>query len=73
MVKRQDGQHWLIETKGREDIEVKLKDEAATYWCKNATHLCQVTWDYLKVPQNEFDKLQPSDFEELRIGLQRQI
>jgi len=71
VVKRQDGQHWLIETKGREDIEVKLKDEAATYWCKNATHLCQVTWDYLKVPQNEFEKLQPSDFEELRIALQR--
>jgi type III restriction enzyme len=71
VVKRQDGQHWLIETKGREDIEVKLKDEAASYWCKNATHLCQVTWDYLKVPQNEFEKLQPSDFEELCIGLQR--
>jgi len=71
VVKRQDGQHWLIETKGREDIEVKLKDEAASYWCKNATHLCKVTWDYLKVPQNEFEKLQPSDFDELRIGLQR--
>jgi len=42
--------------------------EATSYWCKNATHLCQVTWNYLKVPQNEFEKLQPSDFEELRIG-----
>jgi hypothetical protein len=69
VVKLQNGQHWLIETKGREDIDVKLKDEAASYWCANATALCGVNWDYYKVPQTEFEGLQPSDFEELRIGL----
>lgn len=67
--KLQGGQYWLIETKGREDIEVKLKDEAASYWCENATALCGVTWNYLKIPQNEFEVLQPDNFEELCIGL----
>jgi hypothetical protein len=34
-----DEMHWIVETKGREDIEVKKKDEAAERWCENATIL----------------------------------
>ena len=34
-----DGDHHLIETKGREDIDVVHKDRAATIWCENATLL----------------------------------
>lgn len=64
-----DGTHWIIETKGREDIEVKLKDEAATRWCENATTLTGVTWKYMKVPQKEYEALNPSSFEELISGL----
>ncbi|MDI6767644.1 MAG: DEAD/DEAH box helicase family protein [Bacteroidota bacterium] len=64
-----DGTHWIIETKGREDIEVKLKDEAAIRWCENATTLTGVTWRYMKVPQGEFEELHPSTMEELIGGL----
>jgi len=65
----QNGQHWLIETKGREDIEVALKDKAARNWCENATELTHTDWHYLKVLQSEFEQLQPNDFQELKKGL----
>ena len=60
-----DGVHHLIETKGREDIDVKHKDLAARLWCENATILTGTEWVYRKVLQKEFERLQPSDFEDL--------
>ena len=69
MARLQNGEHWLIETKGREDVEVALKDEAARYWCENATVLTDTNWQYLKVLQSAFEQLQPNDFQELKIGL----
>ncbi len=61
----EDGTKWIIETKGREDIEVKLKDNCAINWCKSATELTGESWNYLKVPQKEFEGLHPETFEEL--------
>lgn len=63
-----DGTHWLIETKGREDIDVAHKDRAARIWCENATLLAGVPWTYMKVQQTEFGKLQPGDFSQLAIA-----
>lgn len=57
--------NWIIETKGREDVEVKLKDNAAINWCKTATELTDFTWEYIKVPQKEFEQLHPDSIEEL--------
>jgi type III restriction enzyme len=68
-----DGAHWIVETKGREDIEVKRKDEAARRWCENATGLTGVSWRYLKVPQKEFEGLHPSSFNELADGIQAEL
>ncbi len=64
-----DGSHWIIETKGREDIEVILKDNAAINWCKTATKLTGTEWKYLKVLQNDFEDLRPKDFSELLAGI----
>jgi type III restriction enzyme len=63
-----DSTHWLIETKGREDLDVAHKDRAARIWCENATLLVGTPWSYLKVPQTEFSKLQPGDFAQLAIA-----
>lgn len=60
-----DGVHHLVETKGRQDIDVKHKDRAAELWCENATKLTGTEWVYRKVLQKEFEKLQPNDFEDL--------
>ncbi len=60
-----DGVHHLIETKGREDIDVPHKDRAAQLWCENAAVLTDTEWVYRKVIQKEFEKLQPTDLEDL--------
>ena len=65
-----DNTNWIIETKGREDIEVKLKDNAAINWCKTASELTKEKWEYLKVPQKEFEQLRPNTFKELLTVLQ---
>jgi type III restriction enzyme len=64
-----DGSHWIIETKGREDIEVAMKDNAAQNWCETATELTTKEWHYIKVLQKDFEKLRPGDFEELQAGV----
>nr|MBA2449786.1 hypothetical protein [Chloroflexota bacterium] len=62
-----DGSHHLVETKGREDVDVAHKDRAAQIWCENATMLTDTTWQYLKVPQGEFAKLQPTAFSDVLV------
>ncbi|MFA6597153.1 MAG: DEAD/DEAH box helicase family protein [Ignavibacteriaceae bacterium] len=64
-----DETNWIVETKGREDIEVRLKDNAAINWCRTATELTQENWKYIKVPQKEFEQLHPDSFEELLVVL----
>jgi type III restriction enzyme len=56
---------WLVETKGQETAEVVRKDIAAALWCENATKLSGADWKYLKVPQKEFEALQPNRFADL--------
>jgi type III restriction enzyme len=57
-----DGAHYLIETKGLEDVNVAFKDRAAHLWCENATVLTGTPWAYVKVLQTDFNELQPDDF-----------
>jgi type III restriction enzyme len=65
VVRLTDGSHWIVETKGREDIEVLRKDEAARRWCENATQLAGIQWRYLKVAQKDYEALRPVNFQEL--------
>jgi len=60
-----DGAHYLIETKGREDVDVANKDRAASLWCENATRLTGTEWKYIKVPQKKYEQLQPDEFGDL--------
>lgn len=62
-----EGTCWLLETKGQETEEVKHKDRAAALWCENASTLTGKAWKYLKVPQKEFEKLQPQSLAELSV------
>jgi type III restriction enzyme len=59
------GMHWLIETKGQENVDVLRKDVAAARWCENASALTDKKWRYAKVPQKEFEVLQPSRLADL--------
>lgn len=62
-----DGSHRLVETKGREDLDVAHKDRAAGLWCENAAKLTGTDWAYVKVPQAGFDALQPTEFADLQV------
>jgi type III restriction enzyme len=69
IVRLSNGDYWIIETKGREDTDVILKDASAINWCSNASRLTNKKWDYLKVLQQEFESFNPSNFSELLVAL----
>jgi type III restriction enzyme len=62
-----EGAHYLIETKGLEDVNVAYKDRAARLWCENAVELTGKPWSYLKVRQTEYNALQPTRFADLLV------
>lgn len=62
-----DGAHRIVETKGREDVDVAHKDRAAEMWCENASDLTGTDWKYVKVPQNGFEQLKPTEFADLQV------
>ncbi|MCI4352696.1 MAG: DEAD/DEAH box helicase family protein [Thermoplasmata archaeon] len=62
-----DEKHYLVETKGMEDVDVPHKDSAARLWCTNATTLTSITWNYIKVLQKEWTKLEAERFEEILV------
>ncbi|MEX0683750.1 MAG: DEAD/DEAH box helicase family protein [Dehalococcoidia bacterium] len=63
----ESGDHYIIETKGREDLDVAHKDRAAILWCENATMLTDTEWRYVKVPQKEFEQLRADEFADLAV------
>jgi type III restriction enzyme len=59
------GTRWLLESKGQENVDVLRKDIAAVRWCENASKLTDEQWRYAKVPQKEFEALQPTRLADL--------
>src|SRR5437867_623429 len=58
------GNHFLVETKGREDRDVPRKARAAIAWCQAASTAKSV-WEYLYVPQGVFERLSGNSVAEL--------
>lgn len=66
IVRLVSGEHWLVETKGLEDVEVVRKDARAQQWCKDASGLLGgPAWRYAKVPFGAFNKSTATSFDEL--------
>jgi type III restriction enzyme len=57
--------HGLLESKVQEDVDVLRKDVAAIRWCETASTLTKTSWKYIKVPQKEFQALQPARLSDL--------
>jgi len=55
----------IIETKGREDVDVKHKDERIKQWCEDATRITGSNWSFIKVGQEEFEKYRFKSIKEL--------
>ena len=62
VVEDSGGISYLVETKGREDIDVANKDRSALAWADQATALTGQEWRYLKVLQHDFEGLAPNSF-----------
>lgn len=64
-----NGIHWLLETKGREDLDVQFKNQRAEKWCEDVTSLTGIEWRFQMIPQKPFEKMNPQNFSDLISGL----
>lgn len=60
-----NGERWVIETKGIEDVDVKHKDKRAELWCEDASKLTGEKWQYIRVNQEDFEKYKFKSVSEL--------
>jgi type III restriction enzyme len=66
VVKKNDKEVFIIETKGREDLDVPLKTQRLKQWCEDLNKAQKkVKYDFIYVDEESFDKYHPSTFEEL--------
>lgn len=49
--------NWIIETKGRKYSETTRKDKAIKNWCENVTSQTGQKWDYIRIQQKMFEKI----------------
>lgn len=56
---------WIVETKGREDIDVKYKDQRIKSWCEDATKLTKSKWAFKRIDQEDFEKYRFKSIKEL--------
>jgi type III restriction enzyme len=66
LVKRTETEVWVIETKGREDLDDPPKWERLQQWCADATvHDGKRAFKPFFVREEAFQKYQPKNLEEL--------
>ena len=62
-----NGERWVIETKGAEEVNAQRKIQRLKVWCEDATLSQGVKWDCLYVRQENWNKLKnfPNSFDEI--------
>ena len=66
MVKVSDNKTYVVETKGREDLDVPLKMQRLQQWCQDINRAqTGVAYDYVYVDEDSFEKYRPSSFKDL--------
>ena len=66
MVKVSDNKTYVVETKGREDLDVPLKMQRLRQWCQDINRAqTGVAYDYVYVDEDSFEKYRPSSFKDL--------
>lgn len=66
VVKMGDGQVFLVETKGQEDLDVPLKMERLRQWCEDVNRVQHdVRFDYVYVDMESFEQYRPTSFAQL--------
>ena len=65
IVKETESDIWIIETKGRVDLDVPLKWARLVDWCKDASRQTGLNIKPLYVPQEDWEKYRPKSFKKL--------
>lgn len=67
IVKRTESEIWIIELKGREDLDTPHKRQRLEQYCKEATqhHKGPHIYKSLYIKQNDWEQYRPKDFEDL--------
>ena len=66
IVKRSDGSVFIIETKGREELDVPLKMARLKEWCRDVNQLqSESGYDFVYVDQPGFEQYKPKSFRDL--------
>jgi len=69
IVKRNEREIFIIETKGLEDLDVPLKLERLKQWCEDINKIeSQIKFNWLYIKQDKFEKYNPNDFSALIRG-----
>ncbi len=69
MVKVSDKSVVIVETKGREDLDVPLKMARLRQWCEDINRVqAAVVYDFVYVDEESFDKYKPSSFRQVMEG-----
>jgi type III restriction enzyme len=59
----------IVETKGREDLDVPLKMARLRQWCEDVNHVqTDVEYDFVYVDEESFEKYKPISFQKLLEG-----
>ena len=69
LVKLTDGRVVVVETKGREDLDVPRKMQRLSQWCEDVNRIATgVDYDFVYVDQESFDVYRPQTFQQLLDG-----
>ena len=69
LVKLTDGRVIVVETKGREDLDVPLKMQRLSQWCEDINKVSpNAIYDFVYVDQESFDLYRPETFQQLLDG-----
>jgi type III restriction enzyme len=49
-------EHFIVEAKGREDVDVEHKDKRIKFWCEDATNIAKSKWSFKRIDQEDFEK-----------------
>jgi type III restriction enzyme len=64
-----NNEYFVIEAKGREDVDVERKDKRIKLWCEDATNLTKSSWFFKRVDQEDFEKYRFKSVKELILTL----
>ena len=57
--------HFVLETKGREDVDVAFKDKRIVVWCEDASNITGKDWKFARINEEDFKKYHFDNLKEL--------